>query len=231
MKVHGARQTSIPLQPPLSNKHIYYSGWARLEVSPHTHLQRAAIQGNEIQDALRWEFQTRMSEKKKKKKKKGKQMALPHASPRRGIEGHSQCLHTWRKSLFIRWCFMIFFFFFFRSPAETWSSPLFPPSFFTTDISMTSLPQRRSARVIRSTVSQWLMEILIHWPDTARLLLFSLCAPGDIFYLLVSTHRFIPRAAPHTLMCVISIHRHTHTHTHTHTHRRKTLCIIPSFFF
>lgn len=71
MKVHGARQTSIPLQPPLSNKHIYYSGWARLEVSPHTHLQRAAIQGNEIQDALCWEFQTRTSEKRKKKKKKG----------------------------------------------------------------------------------------------------------------------------------------------------------------
>lgn len=36
MKVHGARQTSIPLQPPLSNKHIYYSDRARLEVSPHT---------------------------------------------------------------------------------------------------------------------------------------------------------------------------------------------------
>ena len=119
-----------------------------------------------------------------------------------------------------------YFIFFFRSPAETRSSPLFPPSFFTTDMSMTSLPQRRSARVIRSTVSQWLMEILIHWPDTASLLLFSLCAPGDIFYLLVSTHRFIPRAAPHTLMCVISIHRHTHTHR-----QKKTLCIIPSFFF
>lgn len=36
MKVHWARQTSIPLQPPLSNKHIYYSGWAKLEVSLHT---------------------------------------------------------------------------------------------------------------------------------------------------------------------------------------------------
>lgn len=36
MKVHRARQTSIPLQPPLSNKHIYYSGWARPVVSLHT---------------------------------------------------------------------------------------------------------------------------------------------------------------------------------------------------
>lgn len=35
MKVHRARQTSNPLQPPLSNKHIYYSSWAKLEVSLH----------------------------------------------------------------------------------------------------------------------------------------------------------------------------------------------------
>lgn len=29
MKVHRARQTSIPLQPPLSNKHIYYNGLSK----------------------------------------------------------------------------------------------------------------------------------------------------------------------------------------------------------
>lgn len=62
----------------------------------------------------------------------------------------------------------------------------FPPSFFTTDTGMTSLPPRRAAQVIASTVSQWLMEILIHWP---RLLLFSLCTTGAR---IVFTPSFLP---------------------------------------
>ncbi|MEQ2295640.1 hypothetical protein AMECASPLE_016511 [Ameca splendens] len=34
MKVHRARQTSIPLQPPLSNKHIYYCGLSKAGGEP-----------------------------------------------------------------------------------------------------------------------------------------------------------------------------------------------------
>ena len=62
--------------------------------------------------------------------KKGKQMALPCVSPCRGIEGHSQCLHTWRKSLFIRRCFMILFYFFFPQPCRDSEQPPFSTIIF-----------------------------------------------------------------------------------------------------
>lgn len=47
--------------------------------------------------------------------------------------------------------------------------------------------------------------------------LFVCCWSSDIFHLLLPTHGFIPRAAPYTLMCVISILRQKR--------------IIPSSFF
>ncbi len=112
MKVHRARQTSIPLQPPLSNKHIYYSGWARLEVSPHTPPTRR-YPGQWDSGCTTLGISTR---NEKKKKTNGP----PTFSSRRGIKGHSHCLHTWRKSLFIRWCFMIFL-----QPCWDWEQSLF----------------------------------------------------------------------------------------------------------
>ena len=54
------------------------------------------------------------------------------------------------------------------------------------------------AQFLGSTVSRWLMETLIRWPDTATLLLFSLFTSLCVFL----SHRFLPGAAPHTLRCV-----------------------------
>lgn len=81
---------------------------------------------------------------------------------------------------------------------------------------MTSLPQRRAAQVIGSTVSQWLMEILIHWP---RLLLFSLCT---IFHFLISTCRFIPCVSPQTLICDIPFPMKKKPHHFLHFFKKHT---------
>lgn len=144
MKVHGPRQTSIPLQPPLSNKHIYYSDRARLEVSPHTPPTGC--------NPGQWDSGCSTLGISTGTRKKENKWSTHFFSPRRGIKGHCHCLHTPRKSLFTHWCFMIFLNFFFCSPAGTINGP-FPPSFFTIQMSMTSLPQSWSAQFIGSTVS------------------------------------------------------------------------------
>lgn len=179
MKVHRARQTSIPLQPPLSNKHIYYSGWARLEVSPLTP-PTSCYPGQWDSGCTTLGISTR-------KRQKRKQMALPLSLPAEESRATATVYILEERvssSDDVLW-------FFFAALSRLGAVP-FPPSFFTTDMSMTSLPQGRSALFIGSTVSSWLMEILIHWPDTASLsaFLFVCCWRN------VLPPRFYPQVHP-----------------------------------
>lgn len=110
MKVHRARQTSIPLQPPLSNKHIYYSGWARLEVSPHTP-PTSCYPGQWDSGCTTLGISTR-------RRKKRKQMALPLSLPAeesRAIATVYILEERVSSSDDVLWLFC--------SPAETKSSP------------------------------------------------------------------------------------------------------------
>lgn len=192
MKVHRARQTSIPLQPPLSNKHIYYSGWARLEVSPHTP-PTSCYPGQWDSGCATLGISTG-TRKKKRKKTNGPPTFLSPTEESRAIATVYILEERVSSSVDVLW-----FFFFFLQPCWDYEQPPFLPSFFTTAMSMTSLPQRRSAQFIGSTVSQWLMGILIHWPHAASLLLPSLCATGDIFFLVYTGSS----PGPHlTLWCV-----------------------------
>lgn len=66
---------------------------------------------------------------------------------------------------------------------------------------MTSRPWSRSGQLIGSTVSWWLMEILMQ----PLAFLFFCCYSGD-FVSSFHTHMFISKTAPYALMCVMPIH-------------------------
>lgn len=136
MKVHRTRQTSIPLQPPLSNKHIYYSGWARLVVSLHTP-PTSCYSGQWDSGCTTLGISTRM----RKKKTNGLPLSLP--------KGHIAAVYILEERVSssddVLWFFLV-------ALLRLGALP-FPPSFFTMDMCMTSLPQRQAAQFIGSTVS------------------------------------------------------------------------------
>lgn len=164
MKVQRARQTSIPLQPPLSNKHIYYSSRARLEVSPHTPPNK--LQSRAMRFRMHYAGNFNQNGRKKKENKWPSHWLFVQR------KWGPQQVFTYSKNESLH--HMMFYDFLGRGAAS------FPISFFTTDKSMTSLPQGQSAPFNDSTVSSWLMEIWIHWPNTAIAFCFLLSV--EIFF-------------------------------------------------
>lgn len=97
-----------------------------------THLRQAAIQDNEIQYAKSLEFQQEQEEKKKKTRT----LPLSHTEESRATGTVYILPGRVSSSEDVLW--------FFCSPAETMTGP-FSTIIFTTDMGMTSLPQRWSA--------------------------------------------------------------------------------------